>query len=58
MSNNNEDEAINFEAFIKVIDIFKNNKTKKQYKFTFDLFDFDKDGIISSEDMLINLNCF
>ena len=54
MSNNNENEAINFEAFIKVIDIFKNNKTDKQYKFMFDLFDFDKDGKISSEDMLIN----
>ena len=54
MSNNNENEAISFEAFIKVIDIFKNNKTDKQYKFMFDLFDFDKDGKISSEDMLIN----
>ena len=54
MSNNNENEAISFEACIKVIDIFKNNKTEKQYKFMFDLFDFDKDGKISSEDMLIN----
>ena len=54
MSNNNENEAISFEAFIKVIDIFKNNKTEKQYKFMFDLFDFDKDGKISHEDMLIN----
>ena len=54
MSNNNENEAISFEAFIKVIDIFKNNKTDKQYKFMYDLFDFDKDGKISSEDMLIN----
>ena len=54
MSNNNENEAISFEAFIKVIDIFKNNKTEKQYKFMYDLFDFDKDGKISSEDMLIN----
>ena len=42
MSNNNENEAISFEAFIKVIDIFKNNKTDKQYKFMYDLFDFDK----------------
>ena len=54
MSNNDENEAISFEAFIKVIDIFKNNKTEKQYKFIYDLFDFDKDGNISSEDMLIN----
>ena len=54
MSNNNENEAISFEAFIKVIDIFKNNKTDRQYKFMYDLFDFDKDGKISSEDMLIN----
>ncbi len=54
MSNNDENEAISFEAFIKVIDIFKNNKTEKQYKFMYDLFDFDKDGKISSEDMLIN----
>ena len=54
MSNNNEKEAISFETFIKVIDIFKNNKTEKQYKFMYDLFDFDKDGKISNEDMLIN----
>ena len=54
MSNDNENEAISFEAFIKVIDYFKNNKTEKQYKFIYDLFDFDKDGKISNEDMLIN----
>ena len=54
MSNNNENEAISFEAFIKVIDTFKNNKTEQQYKFMYDLFDFDKDGKISNEDMLIN----
>ena len=54
MSNNNENEAISFDAFIKVIDIFKNNKTEEQYKFMYDLFDFDRDGKISSEDMLIN----
>ena len=54
MSNNNEKEAISFETFIKVIDIFKNNKTEKQYKFMYDLFDFNKDGKISNEDMLIN----
>ena len=54
MSNNNEKEAISFETFIKVIDIFKNSKTEKQYKFMYDLFDFDKDGKISNEDMLIN----
>ena len=38
MSNNSENEAISFEAFIKVIDIFKNNKTEEQYKFMFNLF--------------------
>jgi Ca2+-binding EF-hand superfamily protein len=27
----NEDE-INFEAFVKLVDIFKNNKTQEQYK--------------------------
>ena len=54
MSNDNENEAISFEAFIKVIDYFKNNKTEKQYKFIYDLFDFDKDGKISNQDMLIN----
>ena len=54
LSNNNEKEAISFEAFIKLIDIFKNNKTEEQYKFMFNLFDFDRDGKISSEDMLIN----
>ena len=54
MSNSNENEAISFDAFIKVIDIFKNNKTEEQYKFMYDLFDFDREGKISSEDMLIN----
>jgi serine/threonine-protein phosphatase 2B regulatory subunit len=55
MSNNTEkEEAISFEAFIKIIDMFKNNKTEEQYKLMFALFDFDKDGKISSEDMLIN----
>ena len=54
MSNNSEKEAISFEAFIKIIDVFKNNKTEEQYKLMFKLFDFDKDGKISSEDMLIN----
>ena len=54
MSNNSEKEAISFEAFIKIIDMFKNNKTEEQYKLMFALFDFDKDGKISSEDMLIN----
>ncbi len=54
MSNNSENEAINFEAFIKIIDTFKNNKTEQQFKLIYDLFDFDKDGKISSEDMLIN----
>ncbi len=54
MSNNAEKEVISFEAFIKIIDVFKNNKTEEQYKLMFNLFDFDKDGKISSEDMLIN----
>ena len=54
MSNNTEKEEISFEAYLKVVDMFKNNKTEQQYKFMFELFDFDKDGKISSEDMLIN----
>ncbi len=54
MSNSSENESISFEAFIKVIDIFKSNKKEKQYKFIFDLFDFDKDGKISYVDMIIN----
>ena len=54
MSDNNENEEISFESFIKVIDIFKNNKTEEQFKFIFNLLDFDKDGKISSTDMLIN----
>ena len=49
MSNNTENEAISFEAFIKIIDMFKNNKTEEQYKLMFNLFDFDRDGKISSE---------
>ena len=53
MSNNNNSDAVNFDSFIKVIDIFKNNKTEKQYKFMYELFDVDKDGKISSEDMLV-----
>lgn len=33
LSNKSENEdAISFEAFIKVIDIFKNNKIEEQYK--------------------------
>ena len=32
LSNQSENEAISFEAFIKIIDIFKNNKTEEQYK--------------------------
>ena len=54
MSDNNENEEISFDSFIKVIDIFKNNKTDEQFKFIFNLLDFDKDGKISSMDMLIN----
>ena len=54
MSDSNENEEISFESFIKVIDIFKNNKTEEQFKFIFNLLDFDKDGKISSMDMLIN----
>ena len=51
---NNENEVISFETFIKVIDFFTNNKTEKQYKFMFELFDFDKDGKNANEDILIN----
>ena len=54
MNDNQENEEITFDTFIKVIDIFKNNKTEDQYKFLYGLFDFDKDGKISSMDMLIN----
>jgi len=54
MSDNNENEEISFDSFIKVIDMFKNNKTDEQFKFIFNLLDFDKDGKISSMDMLIN----
>ena len=54
ISNNNENESINFETLIKFVDSFKNNKTDAKYDFMFKLFDFDKDGKISSEDMLIN----
>ena len=53
MNNDKDNESINFESFIKVMDIFKNNKTEKQYKFMYELFDFDKDGKISSKDLLI-----
>ena len=54
MNDNQENEEITFDTFIKVIDMFKNNKTEDQYKFLYGLFDFDKDGKISSMDMLIN----
>ena len=54
LSNGNKNDAIGFEAFIKLIDMFKNKKTEAQNKFMFNLFDFDKDGKISSEDMLVN----
>ena len=54
MNDNQENEEITFDTFIKVIDMFKNNKTEEQYKFLYGLFDFDKDGKISSMDMLIN----
>ena len=54
MNDNQENEEITFDTFIKVIDMFKNNKTEAQYKFLYGLFDFDKDGKISSMDMLIN----
>ena len=53
MGNSNNKESINFETFIKLIDIFKNNKTEEQYQFMYKLFDYDKDGKISREDMLI-----
>ena len=54
LSNGNKNDAIGFESFLKLIDIFKNKKTDSQNKFMFNLFDFDKDGKISSEDMLVN----
>ena len=54
MNDNQENEEITFDTFIKVIDMFKNNKIEDQYKFLYGLFDFDKDGKISSMDMLIN----
>ena len=49
-----DDEKISFESFIKVIDNFKNNKLSGQYEFIYNIFDFDKDGKISNEDMLVN----
>ena len=54
MSNKNNSEEISFDAFIKVIDKFRNNKTEEQYKLMFELLDFNNDGKISGEDMLIN----
>ena len=54
MSDNKENGAISFESFIKVIDIFKNNKTDEQFKFMYNLFDIDNDGKISRTDMFIN----
>jgi Ca2+-binding EF-hand superfamily protein len=54
LSNGNKNDIIGFEKFLKLIDIFMNKKTDDQTKFMFDLFDFDKDGKISSEDMLVN----
>ena len=47
MSDNKENGAISFESFIKVIDIFKNNKTDEQFRFMYNLFDIDNDGKIS-----------
>ena len=49
-----ENEKISFESFVKVIDSFKNNKEKEKYEFIYRIFDFDKDGKISNEDMLVN----
>ena len=54
MSDNKENGAISFESFIKVIDIFKNNKTDEQFRFMYNLFDIDNDGKISRTDMFIN----
>ena len=54
MNDNAENEEITFDSFIKVIDMFKNNKIDDQYNFLYGLFDFDKDGKISDMDMLIN----
>ena len=54
MLNKKDNESINFESFIKIMDIFKSDNTEKQYKFMYEIFDFDKDGKLSSEDMVIN----
>lgn len=32
LSNQEENEEIKFESFIKIIDVFKNNKTDEQFK--------------------------
>jgi serine/threonine-protein phosphatase 2B regulatory subunit len=66
LSSDGKNEEVDFEQFIKLIDIFKNNKSEDQYKCNelvillifsvlFQLFDFNKDGKICYEDLLINL---
>ena len=66
-------DEVDFEKFLKLIDIFKNNKLDEQYKckiifiiqkfifkikVIFDLFDFNKDGKICYEDFLVNMKLF
>jgi serine/threonine-protein phosphatase 2B regulatory subunit len=71
--NNRNGDEVDFEKFLKLIDIFKNNKLDEQYKckntfiiqififkikVIFDLFDFNKDGKICYEDFLVNMKLF
>jgi Ca2+-binding EF-hand superfamily protein len=56
------DDEINFEQFVRAIDIFKNGKLQEQYQCKFliilviyELFDYNKDGKICNEDLLVNL---
>lgn len=56
------DNEISFECFVKILDVFKSNKLQDQYKcnykvktVVFDLFDFDKDGRVNAEDLIVNL---
>ena len=60
--NSAHEDEINFELFLKTLDIFKNGKTNEQYRcimkfilVIYDLFDFNNDGKVCFEDLLINL---
>lgn len=54
-------EQVDFQEFLKLIDIFKNNKLDEQQKcnafnpVVFNLLDFNKDGKICHEDLLVNM---